>query len=128
LIESWAVELTVGSDLRHRLDPARWHFSAPRADSRDRLILTFDRPLDHGLLRNTITPPVPGRARIGPGERWWSFVPDEPWPLGEHNMTVNTILEDVAGNSLRRAFDRDLNDSRDEPLDATFLRLSFRVL
>jgi hypothetical protein len=126
-IDRYTVELTVGPDLRHRLDPAQWRLTVPRAGGREALTVAFDRPLDHGLLQHTITPPVPGRAHIGSDQRSWSFMPHEPWPGGEQALVVQTVLEDIAGNSLRRAFDRDLADERDEPLDANEIRLPFRL-
>jgi hypothetical protein len=126
-VDPYTVDLAVGPDLRHRLDPARWQVTTPPAGGRDALTVTFDRPLDHGLLQRTITPPMPGRVNIGPAEHSWSFVPDEPWPAGEHAIVIDTVLEDVAGNSLRRAFDRDLADPQDNPIDADKIRLPFWV-
>jgi hypothetical protein len=126
-VDPYTVDLAVGPDLRHRLDAARWRLTVPRAGGRDALTVTFDRPLDHGLLQRTITPPAPGRANVGSAEQSWSFVPDEPWRAGEHAIIVDTVLEDVAGNSLRRAFDRDLADAQDNPIDADKIRLPFRV-
>jgi hypothetical protein len=126
-VDPYTIDLGVGPDLRHRLDAARWRLAVPRAGGRDALTVTFDRQLDHGLLQRTITPPVPGRADIGSAEQSWSFEPDEPWRAGEHAIVVDTVLEDVAGNSLRRAFDRDLADAKDNPLDADKIRLPFWV-
>jgi hypothetical protein len=117
----------VGPDLRHRLDPRAWPLSVPRAGSRDALTISFDRALDHGLLQHAIRSPLPGRTEIGAGERSWTFVPDDPWPAGEHALLVDSVLEDVAGNSLRRAFDRDLTDRRDDPLGAAKIALRLRT-
>jgi hypothetical protein len=127
-VEAVTVERTVGPDLRHRLDPAAWDLSPPVAGTRQPLTLAFDRPLDHGLLRRTLTAPVPGTATIGLAERSWSFVPDEPWPPGPHELVIDTILEDVAGNSMRRAFDRALENRRDDPIDAETVRLRFTTV
>ena len=127
-IEPVTVERSVGADLRHRLDPTAWDLSPPAADTRQPLTLTFDRALDHGLLRRTLTAPVAGNATIGPAERSWSFVPDERWPAGAHELVINTVLEDVAGNSVRRAFDRALDDPRDDPIDAETVRLPFTTV
>jgi hypothetical protein len=126
-VDTHTAPVVVGPDLRHRLDPRRWQLSVPPLGSRKPLRVTFDRPLDHGLLQRVIRPPVPGRAEVGAGERSWSFVPDGPWPGGDHVLVVDTVLEDVAGNSLRRAFDRDLADGRDDPLDSAQVLVPFRI-
>jgi hypothetical protein len=127
-VEPWSTAWAVGPDLRHRLDPAQWRVSSPRAGTRDRVTVSFGRPLDHALLQRALTPPVPGVSEIGAAEQSWSFVPDRPWPPGDHAIVVDTVLEDVAGNSLRRAFDRDLADPRDDPCDAGELRLGVHVV
>jgi hypothetical protein len=127
-VEPVTVERSVGPDLRHRLDPAAWDLAAPASGTREPLTLTFDRTLDHGLLRRALTAPVPGTATIGPAERSWSFVPHEPWPAGRHDLVVDTVLEDVAGNSVRRAFDRALDDRRDDPIEAETVRLPFTTV
>lgn len=126
-VEAVTVERDVGPDLRHRLVPAEWELTAPGAGTLEPLTLTFDRPLDHGLLRRTVTASVAGTASIGAGECSWSFVPDDPWPAGPQQLVVDTVLEDVAGNSLRRAFDRDLADERDDPIDAETITVPFTV-
>ncbi len=43
----------------------------------------------------------------GPDERSWRLVPAEPWQAGPYELVVDGILEDLAGNSLTRVFDRD---------------------
>jgi hypothetical protein len=120
-------DVSIGPDLRHRLDPQRWRIMAPRAETRQPLTVEFDRPLDHGLLRHALQVAVPGTADIAPGETRWSFVPQEPWSPGRHALVIDTTLEDVAGNSLRRAFDRDLTDPRDEPRSTEQVHLDFDV-
>lgn len=120
-------ELAVGPDLRHRVDPGTWELSSPVAGTRDPLVVRFDRPLDYALLQRAITAPVPGTAEVGPAEMSWRFTPDEGWAPGNADLVVDTVLEDPAGNSLRRAFDRDLADPRDDPLDASEVRLAYHV-
>jgi hypothetical protein len=40
---------------------------------------------------------------------------------------VNGRLEDLAGNSVMRVFDRDLDNPAHDPLDADHVRLGFTV-
>jgi hypothetical protein len=109
----------VGHDERRRVDPADWTLRAPRRDSFDALEATFDRPLDYGLLTRCLRVHGPngrhvgGAVELGPAERSWRFTPSEPWCAGRHELVIDDILEDVAGNSVRRVFDRDQTRSSD---------------
>ena len=76
--------------------------------------MRFDRPLDHALLQHCIEVkddagrPVRGQPEVGPAERSWTFTPAAPWAEGDYRLAVDPRLEDLAGNSLARVFDRDL--------------------
>jgi hypothetical protein len=112
----------VGPPLRARVDPALWQFSVPLAGTRGALTVTFDRPLDRALLAHAIAvrtkdgAVIPGEATIHEGERSWQFEPHGPWASEGHALAIDTRLEDVAGNSLVRIFDRDLARRADDPL------------
>ena len=76
----------VGPDERWRVDPGAWDVSAPPAGGREPLAVTFDRPLDHGLLGRCLHvtgpdgQPVAGRPEPGPEERSWRLTPRRPGP------------------------------------------------
>jgi hypothetical protein len=55
-----------------------------------------------------------GRSEVGWAERSWRHFPLQPWVSGPHLLVVEHILEDVAGNSVARVFDRD----RSHPAEA----------
>jgi hypothetical protein len=122
----------VGPPVRAKVDPGAWQITPPRLASRERLTVDFDRPLDRALLEHSLTvaaddgAEIPGRAEIAHGERRWSFAPDRPWRPGAHELIVDALLEDLAGNSLARVFDRDLNRLIDDPLDIRQATLTFR--
>jgi hypothetical protein len=109
----------VGADERRRVDPGSWTLRPPRRHSVEPVEVIFDRPLDYGLLTRCLRVvgpagrPVDGTVELGPDERSWRFVPSAPWRDGWHEVVVNDILEDVAGNSVRRVFDRDRTRSAD---------------
>lgn len=109
----------VGPDERRRVEPETWKLRSPSCASLEPLEVGFDRPLDHALLRhclNVLDPTgrrIEGRFEVGSGERSWRLVPPEPWKAGPHELVVDEILEDVAGNSVTRVFDRDRTDSAD---------------
>lgn len=116
----------VGDDLRGRVDPADWQLTPPTADTTEPLTVTFDRPLDHALLARCLTvKETTGIGEIGRAGLSWRFTPDRPWRQGRHTLLVDSILEDIAGNSVTRVFDRDLADPADRPADDSPVELPF---
>ena len=110
----------VGPDERRRVEPADWKLHNPSRHTFDPLEVSFDRPLDYGLLSrclHVVDPGgrrVPGAGEVGSDERSWRLVPAEPWRAGPYDLVIEDVLEDLAGNSLTRVFDRD----RTRPADA----------
>ncbi|HKF76849.1 MAG TPA: Ig-like domain-containing protein [Candidatus Dormibacteraeota bacterium] len=111
----------VGPAVRRRVDPQRWRWRWPAAP-RAPLEVAFDRPLDHALLQRCISvldadgAALPGDLGVPAGERGVSFRPRTPWQRGaRYRVTVDPHLEDLAGNSLRRVFDRDLSRPGNAP-------------
>jgi hypothetical protein len=112
----------VGAPIRSRVDPARWAVQWPGENS-SRLVVRFDRPLDRALVSRHLQVidrnghPVAGDARLDRQTKLWTFTAPESgdgWTL-----RVDALLEDLAGNSVRRVFDRDLQRPEDDSLDAT---------
>jgi len=121
----------VGGEERRHVDPAAWALAVPPAGTREPLRVTFGRPLDHGLLgrclqvRGPGLAPVDGTARTGPGERSWSLAPNRAWAAAVHHLVVDPVLEDLAGNSVSRVFDRDLTRPADQPRPARPVTIAF---
>ncbi|MBM3946135.1 MAG: hypothetical protein FJ315_01885, partial [SAR202 cluster bacterium] len=121
----------VGPPVRARVDPAAWKFRWPAAGSTDPLTVEFDRPLDHALLQHSLRVldgagmPVAGRGSTGAGEGSWRFEPRTAWREGRYVVAVNPLLEDLAGNSLVRVFDRDLMRAEDAPAAAAHVAIGF---
>jgi hypothetical protein len=94
----------------------------PAVGSREPLLIEFDRPLDHALLQRGLSivtatgGNVAGRFAAGAGETAAEFRPQQPWQRGEHALEVDARLEDIAGNSPTRVFDRDLTRLEDDPV------------
>ncbi len=106
----------VGPPVREPVNPAAWALEIPAAGSTAPLTVRFERPLDRALLEHCLSVAgVAGEAAVGEGEGSWSFVPDAPWRAATHVLAVETRLEDLAGNSLARVFDRDLTRAEDDP-------------
>lgn len=111
----------VGPAVRRRIDPGQWRLSAPSAGSLDPLTVEFERPLDHALLQHSLRvigpdeADVAGYAAVGLGESSWQFTPVSPWREGSHQLETARDLEDLAGNSPVRVFDRDIHEPDDGP-------------
>lgn len=121
----------VGGEERRHVDPVSWKLAVPPAGTRAPLRVSFGRPLDHGLLARCLQVRGPdgelvdGPARIGPGERSWQLAPSRAWACGVHQLVVEPILEDLAGNSVSRVFDRDLARPEDHPRPARPVTIAF---
>jgi len=122
----------VGADQRDRIEPGSWTLTAPACGTLDPLDVAFGRPLDHGLLARCLRVVGPddrvvdGRPEIGPQERSWRLAPRAAWAPGIHRLVIDPVLEDLAGNSVSRVFDRDLSRAEDEPREAGPVTRSFR--
>ena len=121
----------IGSPLRVRVIPADWLYHCPAIGSTDPLTVEFDRPLDHALLEHSLRVndasgvALPGGGSVGPSETSWRFEPESPWKEGRHQVIVDPRLEDLAGNSIIRVFDRDLTRAEDAPVDAQHVAIDF---
>ncbi len=113
----------IGPPVRVRVNTANWKCNRPATGSTEQLTVEFDRPLDHALLQHCLWVDDPagvellGQGSVGPSERVWRFEPQSPWKQGQHQVKVDHRLEDLAGNSLIRVFDRDLTLIDDDPTD-----------
>jgi hypothetical protein len=122
----------VGEDERRLVDPGAWALSAPAAGTREPLEVRFGRPLDHGLLRRCLHvtgpdgAPVAGLPEPGPQERSWQLAPRQPWRPGPHQLIVDPVLEDLAGNAVSHVFDRDLARADEDPRLAQPVPVTFR--
>lgn len=121
----------VGRDERRRVAPRDWVVTVPSSRTFEPLTVTFGRSLDHGMLARCLCVvgpsglPVQGTQEIGGHERSWQVIPREPWVPGSHQLVIDPVLEDVAGNSVSRVFDRDLSASDDEPAPTQTVTVPF---
>ncbi len=121
----------VGPEVRERIDPRKWRLTVPAAGSLDSLLAEFERPLDYALLQRCLWvngpdgETVTGHGRSGPGEGSWSFTPTEPWVEGPCHLVMDRRLEDLAGNSPVRVFDRDMTEPDDGPTPTDNVAVDF---
>jgi hypothetical protein len=117
----------VGPAIERPLSPGDWKFNAPRAGSRDGLVVTFPAALDGALLRDAIgvargSQMLVGSIQVAAGETQWSFAPLVAWEAGEYALVLQPALEDPSGNRVGRAFEaRDpADDTRQAPARVPF--------
>lgn len=113
---------------REPVNPAQWRISPPRPGTAEPLIVEFPRPLDYALLQRAITVDgVKGKVEVAPGEKEWRFTPEAPWKQGAYRLTVDTALEDLAGNRVGRAFDVDTFHEVTKQIQTETVSIPFRT-
>jgi hypothetical protein len=120
----------VVGDERRRVTPTSWSLTPGTTGTMEPLTVDFDRPLDHGLVARCLhvvsaAGRIGGWTTVGHQERSWAFTPASPWLDVPYRLVVDPVLEDVAGNSVQRVFDRDLSNAEDTPRDGGPVELPF---
>lgn len=121
-------EFTVVASDRTGIDLAKWAIAAPKAGTREPLLIRFGEALDRAMLDSAIViTGVDGEVAARPGETEWAFTPKAPWKAGAHTIEVDSMIEDLAGNKVGREFDIDTRDQRERQLERVWKKLSFVV-
>jgi hypothetical protein len=112
-------------------EPRRWQITAPRARTREPLLLRFDEPLDPAMLQSALRVQHAGQVMKGsvsvpPASESWSFVPAESWQPGRYEITIDPLLEDLAGNNLQHPFEVD-RDQQPPPPNPNPVTLGFEA-
>lgn len=89
---------------------SNWTIHIPASSTETGLSIRFDEPMDHALLNRMISitdggKEIPGKIKVTDDEKVWTFEPQKPWSNASYQIRINTKIEDLAGNSLRRLFD-----------------------
>ncbi len=113
--------------------PERWKLHAPKASTRNTLIVELGESLDEALLQRVIgvidsrDNEIGGVVSVANGEQSWSFVPDDSWKSGAYRLEIQTILEDLAGNSVGRPFEVEIRREEKHLRPPRFAYLDFVV-
>jgi hypothetical protein len=122
----------VGPAIRERIDPSSWQISAPPAGSSDPLRVELGRILDRALgercgwVQDTSGRMLDARVQLVAGETVLEATPTRPWQSGSYFLGIDPVLEDCAGNSVGRSFDRELANESTEPHPGAVSLLEFR--
>jgi len=123
----------VGAPDEKPLDQHAWRIDSPRAGARHPLTITFPEPLDQGLLMRALGVTtaaggqLPGEIQIESQETRWMFTPRDPWKAGDYRIKVLTILEDLSGNRIGRAFEVDNFERADRQPEPDEISIPFTV-
>ena len=132
LTKSFTKEFRVGAQDRVLIRTSDWRVVPPRADSRDSLIVTFPEPLDRAQLlrmlsvRDSLGALIDGESVVADREMRWAFVPRNVWSPVTHALLVDTELEDLAGNNLKKLFDVAPGDVGATGVTSAVVRLPFQ--
>lgn len=110
------------------IEMAKWKIALPKAGTTGEVRVEFGEPLDRALMLRSLAIRAgngrifPGDAHAGEGDRSWSFEPEDPWPAGNYELVALSILEDLAGNQMGRAFEVDTFTKVENPEPTTVAR------
>ncbi|MDU8887093.1 Ig-like domain-containing protein [Yeosuana sp. MJ-SS3] len=114
-------------------DINKWLIKTPLANTQNELIIDFGESLDFALALETvkvldsINELVPGDFKLTNNESVLKFQPKSNWKNGNYSISVNTELEDLAGNNLNYLFDRDLNEETIKTEYPKFKSIQFEI-
>lgn len=114
-------------------DPRRWQLAPPAAGSRGPLLVRFGETLDQALLERMLWvvdadgQQLPGEMKIGEHEASWSFTPERRWQAGKYQLVADTLLEDLAGNSISRKFEVERSRPAPTPNESKQATIEFIV-
>jgi hypothetical protein len=95
-------------------DPDRWIIHIPHHGTREQLQINFFENLYYMLVNEAIGindsegKSIKGTTKTDYEESFFTFTPDEPWEQGNHTISVESLLEDLAGNNINRLFDQNI--------------------
>jgi hypothetical protein len=123
----------VGPPDRDPPDPAEWKIQPPRSSTRAPLLIVFPEPMDHALAQRMIRVMdasgglLAGDTALMDQERRWSFTPATAWSPGAYRVSVQTTIEDLAGNNIGKPFEVDLFEGVQRRLTNETVALPFEV-
>jgi hypothetical protein len=132
LVRSFTKQFRVGPQDRAVIRTAAWRITPPRAGTTDSLVVTFPEPLDRALLARLVSvhdsagASIDGVAVVTERETRWAFAPSRTWEHGVYALHVDTELEDLAGNNLKKLFDVAPGDSAATGVSGSVVRIAFQ--
>jgi hypothetical protein len=125
--------ITVAGPDDHQPDPKKWKLEAPKADTTQPLVVKFGEPLDEAMLHRVLWvvdnrgETIAGTIAVKEEETCWLFTPARPWRSGSYSLVAETILEDLAGNSIARPFEVDIFRKIETNVEPETVKVPFAV-
>jgi hypothetical protein len=114
-------------------DPKTWAVTPPAAASRDPLLIVFPEALDRAMLDRALVVhdadgrTVAGRIEVSADATHWRFHPHGQWRSSTYQLVVDTALEDLAGNSVARPFEVDVQRPISRRLHAETVKIPVKI-
>ena len=131
--KSYRKSFRAGPPDDQRVDMTQWKITAPRAGSRQPFKIQFPKAMDHALadhliwIESAAGERIAGLVSVTDKEHGWEFQPKANWAAGDYRIAVDTVLEDLAGNSVARAFEVDVLHPVEKKVEAKISYLPFAV-
>lgn len=114
-----------GPELRQPVDPAAWELRLPETPGSPLQILT-GRPLDPFIAARHLwvveindaggESPVEITMLAAKNQSEFAITPAHGWKTGRYRLRSDEFLEDLAGNTPKRVFDKDLTEMETDPV------------
>ena len=110
-----------------------WIVKTPEANTQNELIIDFKESLDFALALETVKilnadeKVMDGSFTLSDKESILKFQPISEWENGNYTITVDSKLEDLAGNNLNHPFDRDLNADNNQIIETEIKTIKFKI-
>lgn len=132
MVEGFLKSFRGGPEERTRPDPKQWRLTAPKAGTLGALTVDFPKPMNYVLLQRMLRvsdghASIGGTVAVERQETRWTFSPRAPWKAGDYRLGVDTAIEDLAGNSIRLAFDIDVFERVTEHIASSTMGLPFSI-
>lgn len=133
LTKGFEKSFEIVAPIRSAIDHTKWKVKLPRAGSNEHLVVEFDRPMDHALLERTISLHDATGKRLeactftANNDQAWTHIGGPPWPAGKYQLRIDTVLEDLAGNRIGKAFEIDELRPLDRVIDQSDVTIDFEI-
>jgi hypothetical protein len=113
-------------------DPKTWKLETPAAGTTKPMVVIFPRPLDHALLHRLLwveggEKRHEGSIKVSAKETRWEFTPSAAWTAGRFALVADKRLEDLAGNSIGKAFEVDVFRPVQREIETQVVKVAFVV-
>ena len=133
LDKSYSKDFHVIASDRKQPNSNQWQINSPNRDSKDKLEIRFNEAMDAILTMETISikdkynEVINGTFELVSHEHKLNFYPEKTWHKGFYEITILSILEDLAGNNLNHLFDNTLEDNLEKKESSKRKKLSFII-